>query len=319
MLLADAVEVPAGLGVLRGWSFGEGPAVLLVHGWGGRGAQLRGFIEPLVSRGRRVVLFDAPGHGARGTGTSSLPQIGAAVAAMLAAIGPVAGVIAHSMGGPATALALERSRLRPRLAFIAPPAELKNATRRGGGGGGGGGGGQRDGPRGAAGRGRARRARERREPARDARPRPRAHLEGQGGDRARGELRYRLRLSPRLYCSSYAPASQGPTRGIPRWSTSGHSSETSTAGLPAVRAMVGVGPPLSASGASPGSAKAMPAAHGRSGLPLFLVAGNCTLPPPSWKVSWHASALNSFSVVLLANTTFVRSTLPLSPLKMTGP
>ena len=130
MLLADAVEVPAGLGVLRGWSFGEGPAVLLVHGWGGRGAQLRGFIEPLVSRGRRVVLFDAPGHGARGTGTSSLPQIGAAVAAMLAAIGPVAGVIAHSMGGPATALALERSRLRPRLAFIAPPAELKNATRR---------------------------------------------------------------------------------------------------------------------------------------------------------------------------------------------
>lgn len=130
MLLADPLEVSHGLGTLRGWSFGEGPAVLLVHGWGGRGAQLRAFIEPLVSRGRRVVLFDAPGHGEGGAGTSSLPQIGAAVAAMLESMGRVSGIIAHSMGGPAVALALERSRLRPRVAFIAPPAELTGATRR---------------------------------------------------------------------------------------------------------------------------------------------------------------------------------------------
>src|SRR5262245_48112387 len=30
-------------------SWGSGPAVLLVHGWGGRGTQLGAFVQPLVS------------------------------------------------------------------------------------------------------------------------------------------------------------------------------------------------------------------------------------------------------------------------------
>ena len=45
------------------WSWGEGPIVLLVHGWNGRSTQLGGFVSPLVARGHRVVAFDALGHG----------------------------------------------------------------------------------------------------------------------------------------------------------------------------------------------------------------------------------------------------------------
>src|SRR4029079_1563799 len=44
------------------WSFGEGPAVVLAHGWNGRGGQLGAFVDPLVRAGFRVVTFDAPGH-----------------------------------------------------------------------------------------------------------------------------------------------------------------------------------------------------------------------------------------------------------------
>src|SRR5262244_2928279 len=33
---------------LTTWEFGEGPAVLLVHGWNGGAAQMQGFIRPLV-------------------------------------------------------------------------------------------------------------------------------------------------------------------------------------------------------------------------------------------------------------------------------
>src|SRR5688572_7959580 len=40
------------------WLWGSGPSVLLVHGWGGRGAQLAAFVEPLVARGFSVVSFD---------------------------------------------------------------------------------------------------------------------------------------------------------------------------------------------------------------------------------------------------------------------
>jgi len=36
------------------WKWGRGPAVLLAHGWGGRGAQLGAFVDPLVARGFSV-------------------------------------------------------------------------------------------------------------------------------------------------------------------------------------------------------------------------------------------------------------------------
>lgn len=126
----DPIAIPFGTSSLRGWTFGEGPTVLLVHGWGGRATQLRGFIEPLVNTGHRVVLFDGPGHGANGRSSSSLPEFGAAVAAVVRAVGPVHAVIAHSMGGPATVHGLEHQRLSPRLVFLAPPADARDVTAR---------------------------------------------------------------------------------------------------------------------------------------------------------------------------------------------
>ena len=48
--------------------WGEGPVVLLVHGWGGWRGQLGRFVAPLVDAGHRVVAVDAPGHGDAGAG-----------------------------------------------------------------------------------------------------------------------------------------------------------------------------------------------------------------------------------------------------------
>src|SRR5215468_10098929 len=42
------------------WSWGEGPTVLLVHGWEGRGAQLGSFITKLTAAGYKVATFDGP-------------------------------------------------------------------------------------------------------------------------------------------------------------------------------------------------------------------------------------------------------------------
>jgi len=109
-------------GRLDAWSYGEGPAVLLVHGWAGRGAQLHHFIEPLVARGRRVVLFDAPAHGASDGSTTNLGDFARSVAAALGSVDDVEAIIAHSMGGASTAVALARFIEGPgRLVFIAPP------------------------------------------------------------------------------------------------------------------------------------------------------------------------------------------------------
>jgi pimeloyl-ACP methyl ester carboxylesterase len=130
LVFADPLEVRFGETVLRGGSFGEGPAVLLVHGWGGRSTQLREMVGPLVDAGYRAVLFDGPGHGLTGGSQSSLPEMAAAIHAVIGAVGPVHAIIAHSMGAPSVALALERGPLPERLVFISPPCHMTGSTRR---------------------------------------------------------------------------------------------------------------------------------------------------------------------------------------------
>ena len=62
--------VPPGEPVEAAWSghriageaWGDGPAVYLVHGWGGCRAHLGVFVKPLVEAGHRVIAFDLPSH-----------------------------------------------------------------------------------------------------------------------------------------------------------------------------------------------------------------------------------------------------------------
>ncbi|HET6922588.1 MAG TPA: alpha/beta fold hydrolase [Anaeromyxobacteraceae bacterium] len=107
--LAGAVpfEVRLGRTALRAWRLGEGPAVLLCHGWGGRGAQLLSLGEPLREAGFSLVTFDAPAHGRSGGRLASVPVFADAIAAMARQAGARAAV-AHSMGGAALALAILR-------------------------------------------------------------------------------------------------------------------------------------------------------------------------------------------------------------------
>lgn len=106
------------------WKWGRGPAVLLVHGWGGRGAQLGAFVEPLVARGFSVVTFDAPGHGLAESGTVTIPEMTAALRAVAATQRPLAGLIAHSVGGTVAIRALYEGLNARSVVLLAPAAEL---------------------------------------------------------------------------------------------------------------------------------------------------------------------------------------------------
>ncbi len=111
-------------GRVAAWAWGRGPAVALVHGWGGRGGRLAAaFVEPLLSSGFSVVTFDAPGHGASDGKLSSMPQVARALQAVGDAAGSLFGVIAHSMGGSASALAISNGLQVERAVFIAPAAD----------------------------------------------------------------------------------------------------------------------------------------------------------------------------------------------------
>lgn len=117
-----ALEFHIGRGThgVRAWSWGQGPTVLLVHGWEGRGMQLGGFVQPLVDAGFRVVTWDAPAHGNSPGSRASLFSFADTVLAAARQLGPIHGIVGHSMGGAASILALQAGVPVSRVALIAP-------------------------------------------------------------------------------------------------------------------------------------------------------------------------------------------------------
>lgn len=113
-----------------GWSWGEGPAIYLVHGWGSRGGRLTAYVDPLLRAGFRVIAHDSPGHGDSGGRLSSMPQIARTLRAVATATGPIHGIVAHSLGASAATLAMESGLDVPRAVFIAPAADPVGYTLR---------------------------------------------------------------------------------------------------------------------------------------------------------------------------------------------
>lgn len=108
---------------LRMHTWGDGPAVLLLHGWEGRGAQFHAFIDPLIEAGFSAIAFDQPGHGGS-EGHLANPLIWTqALEAVASEIGPLHGVVAHSLGAVGAAMAMTRGLKVPRAVFISPPLE----------------------------------------------------------------------------------------------------------------------------------------------------------------------------------------------------
>ena len=112
-------------GRLATWRWGEGPTVLLVHGWGGHAGRLARFVAPLTEAGLSVVAFDAPGHGSSDRTLCSLPEIAESIRALAKAINPF-GVVGHSLGATAAALAARDGARFSHAVFLAPAATPEN-------------------------------------------------------------------------------------------------------------------------------------------------------------------------------------------------
>ncbi len=134
---ARAIDVPTPYGRIAAWAVGNAslPVVILCHGWGGRGAQLRSFVAPLNRAGFQVVLFDHIGHGHSEGQQATLVDFWRGLECVWDALVDrgvtVHGMVSHSLGGAAVGSALRRSLNRrhieapsPRVVLIAPPASL---------------------------------------------------------------------------------------------------------------------------------------------------------------------------------------------------
>ena len=121
----DAREqlVSAGSRRVMSWTWGDGPRVLLAHGWEGTGRDMVPIAEALVQRGRSVTVFDMPAHG-RSTGrTTTLVEMTEAVTAVARATGTPDAIVGHSLGAAAAILALRDGLPARSAALLAPVAE----------------------------------------------------------------------------------------------------------------------------------------------------------------------------------------------------
>lgn len=106
------------------YTWGQGPSVLLVHGWAGRGSQMASFAQPLVEQGFQVVTFDAFGHGDSPGKQTNLLEFYAIVKDIEKQCQGFHTIIAHSFGGMACGFAIAEGIQSHKLVTIGSPASM---------------------------------------------------------------------------------------------------------------------------------------------------------------------------------------------------
>ena len=107
---------------IQAYRWGEGPIVVFVHGWAGRGTQFRKFIERFTLKGFQVVTFDGPAHGRSEGKSTNLNEFKDTLHQLFKLLPeqPTA-VVTHSFGGVATLYAIMNGLPVTRLINIASP------------------------------------------------------------------------------------------------------------------------------------------------------------------------------------------------------
>jgi pimeloyl-ACP methyl ester carboxylesterase len=110
----------------------QGPAVLLMHGWGGARAQMTGFVDSLLFAGYRVVAYDQPAHGESDGRMTNLLEIAPTLDEIAQREGKFEAIIAHSFGTLITSYAIVKRNFPPpsRLVYFGAFNRLMDALPR---------------------------------------------------------------------------------------------------------------------------------------------------------------------------------------------
>ena len=116
---------------LAAWRFGAPtrPAIVVSHGWGGRGAQFRAFVPALLDAGYQVIVFDHTGHGFSTGRESSLVHFMRGIDAVVGRVesqgASVVALIGHSLGAAAAGAWLNANGREMRTVLVAPPTSVE--------------------------------------------------------------------------------------------------------------------------------------------------------------------------------------------------
>jgi len=109
------------------WRWGDGPAILFVHGWNGRAGHFDRFVAPFVAAGYSVIALDAPAHGNSEGNTTNYFQYTDTLRALT---DPkrglnIIGMVGHSIGASATINCITKENPDLDAVLIAPALRLR--------------------------------------------------------------------------------------------------------------------------------------------------------------------------------------------------
>lgn len=111
------------------WNKDKPQKVVILHGFSSSAYKFGHYVAPLIEKGYEVIAFDAPAHGSSDGKTINALEYSKLVEIIVKAYGPIHGFIAHSFGGIALSLALEKvpHDENTRVVLIAPATETTSA------------------------------------------------------------------------------------------------------------------------------------------------------------------------------------------------
>jgi pimeloyl-ACP methyl ester carboxylesterase len=109
----------------------NGHKILICHGFDSRTYNFEKYVIALLDKKFEVLAFDAPAHGLSSGKTINVGVYRDMILKIENCFGPLSGIISHSFGGLATALAIEQLQANQdkRLVFIAPATETTTAMK----------------------------------------------------------------------------------------------------------------------------------------------------------------------------------------------
>lgn len=109
----------------RVYSAGEGPTVLLVHGWEGSAWNLSAIARQLLDKNLRVVLFDLPAHGFSPGKKTNILEVSEIIQLLAAKEEDLLAIISHSFGAVCSGYAIKTGIKPKHFVSISAPTSME--------------------------------------------------------------------------------------------------------------------------------------------------------------------------------------------------
>ncbi len=107
---------------VQAFRWGQGPSVLLVHGWESSSSRFAPMIQALTGAGFSAVAMDAPGHGLSGGRSTNILEMTDLIHDLADKTGGFYALVGHSFGGAAALFAAAHGVTAERLITLNTPA-----------------------------------------------------------------------------------------------------------------------------------------------------------------------------------------------------